>query len=136
MVAQVLSGCGSFYKYFRLYQIFIFLIGFYQEPQNVVVKIGMPLLMPCSAKSTYKNAVHVFSWKHNDSWITDYRNKHYHLLGSGSLEFEFMVASDQGTYQCRVSVYVDTELKEQNLSKSVTIVFPCKFSIIFSLYSS
>ena len=92
--------------------------------------------MPCSAKSTYQNAVHVYSWKHNDSWITDYRNKHYRLLGSGSLEFQFMVASDQGTYQCRVSVYVGTELKEHNLSKSVTIVFPCKFSIIFSLYSS
>ena len=75
-------------------------------------------------------------WKHNDSWITDYRNKHYRLLGSGSLEFQFLVASDQGTYQCRVSVNVGKKLKEQTLSKSATIVFPCKFSITFSFYSS
>ena len=97
------------------------------EPEDRFIIIGAKnITIPCQATST-KDGNLTILWKHNDSYITDYDNKHFRQTGQGSLFFIQFLHRDVGDYQCTVIRSIQTVRKEQISSKTARYQAACKF---------
>lgn len=97
------------------------IITFKREPQDVVVKTGDQLRLPCHAVTTTLNGNLITTWSKDGSWITDYQNKHFKLEADGSLFFLSFLSSDKGMYQCSAVVFVQSVNIEQKQSRTARI---------------
>lgn len=103
-------------------------LAFKREPQDVVVKTGDQLRLPCHAVTTTLNGNLITTWSKDGSWITDYQNKHFKLEADGSLFFLSFLPSDKGMYQCSAVVFVQSVNIEQKQSRTARIRQACKFT--------
>ena len=77
---------------------------------------------------TISSEVIVITWKHNDTWIHDFANKHYRQLVDGSLQYTAFLYSDQGQHQCSAVLYDDSNKKiGQIFSRVAATRIACMF---------
>ena len=86
----------------------------------------------CSVVSySNKSSKPIIVWKHNNTAITDFDNKHFSVKKDGTLNFVQFLQRDIGFYQCVAILYgKDGKQKIDQISSRVAhIQIACKFKM-------
>ena len=125
-----LYSLWNHYQCFWMFLIFLHL-DFSIQPQDRIIILGArKVSIPCNATSNSKTGTIIILWKHNQTTITDYTNKHFTKIHNGSLLFEQFLQRDVGTYQCVAILYVGNIKQKQIESRSARIQAACKWYFV------
>lgn len=136
----IYTWCSVFISYKLIWLTSFFDLVFTSQPSDSVVSPSTQLQLPCTASTNLSGVLHIL-WKRNNSWIVDYKDKHYRQLSNGSLLFEKFLYADQGLYRCSALV-IDASHNHlgQVYSRNATIKIACKslmrfpFDQIFTIF--
>ena len=120
--------------YATVYYIFFSKLSvFTGEPQDDIIFSGTKnYSIACSVNSSINNSKPKIVWKHNNTAITDFNNKHFSVKSDGTLNFVQFLQRDIGFYQCIAILYgKDGNQKIDQISSRVAhIQIACKYQIM------
>eukprot|EP00111_Clytia_hemisphaerica_P008679 TCONS_00025377-protein len=95
------------------------ILDFTIQPQDRIIILGTRnVSIPCNATSNSTSGTIIILWKHNQTTITDYTNKHFMKDQNGSIVFEQFLQRDVGTFQC-VAILYHENIKQKQIESRV-----------------